>query len=163
MKSYVITAAIIRRGDKILLINHGPEYGSSSYWCLPGGTAEEHENAFECMLREVKEETGLEPKNMVKVAFLTQHINEKRDWQSIVLTYEFSIAEDDQININDPDREILSADFFTTEEAIEKLKGNPFLIMREPLEKYLLNKKSKIWTYLETEFNIELLGSQDLA
>lgn len=31
MKNYVITAAIIKKGNKILLIHHGPEYGNDSY------------------------------------------------------------------------------------------------------------------------------------
>ena len=56
-------AAIIKRDEsaksEILLArrNHDPYYG---FWCLPGGHIEPNEPALEAVIREVKEETGLD-------------------------------------------------------------------------------------------------------
>lgn len=161
MKNYIITAALIYRGEKIMLIDHGPEFGSNNYWCLPGGTVDSTETALDGMLREVKEETGLTPHGDVHVAFLTQHMNLRKGWQSVVPTYEFSVHESDKVNINDPDKETFSAKFFTVEEAIKKLENNPFQIMSEPLIDYLKTGKGKMWTYEEKETGISLLYSHN--
>lgn len=115
------------------------------------------------MLREVKEETGLKPKKNIEVAFFTQHINEKRGYQSIVPTYIFTVNEADQVKINDPDKETLSAEFFTIDDIIQKLKNNPFRVMKEPLIDYLKTKNGKIWTYRETTSQIQLLHSQNFS
>lgn len=161
MKTYVITATLVYKDNDMLLVHHGPEYGSDSYWCLPGGTAEEKETALEAMLREVKEETGLEPYGEVKLAFLTQHLNFKRNWQSVVFTYAFSVSNEAKIKIDDPDQETLEVKFFTKNEAIAKMRENPFLVMREPLIDYLETRRPKIWTYSETKKEVSLISIQD--
>lgn len=51
--------AAILRERQILLIQHR-EHGGRSYWLLPGGGREDGETEEECVLREVREETGLD-------------------------------------------------------------------------------------------------------
>ena len=50
-------AALIRRGDSVLLCNH-TKLGRS-YWLLPGGGVEEGESLHEALLRELDEECSL--------------------------------------------------------------------------------------------------------
>jgi 8-oxo-dGTP diphosphatase len=50
-------AAMIRRGDTVLLCNHTKQ--GRSYWLLPGGGVEEGESLHEALLRELDEECSL--------------------------------------------------------------------------------------------------------
>ncbi|HZO89495.1 MAG TPA: NUDIX domain-containing protein [Chthonomonadaceae bacterium] len=54
----VRVAAVILKGTDILLIEHRRR--GRAYWTLPGGGLEEGETLQACLLREVKEETGLD-------------------------------------------------------------------------------------------------------
>ncbi len=51
-------AAIILRDDMILLVRHAK--GDRSYWMLPGGGVEYGESLEAALVRELREETGLE-------------------------------------------------------------------------------------------------------
>ena len=53
---------VILRNDYILLIQHREHAGGRSYWLLPGGGREDGETEEQCVLREMKEETGLDVK-----------------------------------------------------------------------------------------------------
>lgn len=54
----------IIQNDQILLIRHREHETGRSYWILPGGGREPGETEEECILREMKEETGLDVKIM---------------------------------------------------------------------------------------------------
>ena len=51
-------AAIIIQGDGVLMVRH--EKNGQSYWLLPGGGCEYGEAVVEALVRELKEETGLD-------------------------------------------------------------------------------------------------------
>jgi len=73
MKNRLIVAAVIKNGDKILL-GQKPK-GRGPYpntWHIPGGGINpDIENCEDAILREVKEETGLEVKNLKRAAWDT--------------------------------------------------------------------------------------------
>lgn len=50
----------IVRDDKVLLIKHKPLDADQPFWLFPGGGIEEGETEFECVVREMREETNLE-------------------------------------------------------------------------------------------------------
>ena len=52
--------AAIMIGSQLLLIRHEENQGRWTYWLLPGGGREDGESEEECVLREMREETGLE-------------------------------------------------------------------------------------------------------
>ncbi len=50
---------IVMRDDRLLLVNAWPE-GKSDLWCAPGGGAEPHSSLPDNLVREIREETGLD-------------------------------------------------------------------------------------------------------
>ncbi|WP_421919644.1 (deoxy)nucleoside triphosphate pyrophosphohydrolase [Marinifilum sp.] len=62
MKPILVSAAIIRKGDSILVAqrNHQDELGLK--WELPGGKVEPGESVEECIVRELFEEFGIQSK-----------------------------------------------------------------------------------------------------
>jgi len=57
---YAAVKAIIQKGDKILILKQ--ELKNSSVWDLPGGRVDYGESPYDTLIREIKEETGLEAK-----------------------------------------------------------------------------------------------------
>lgn len=56
---FIVTAAIIRRGEKILIAKRGS--GSlAGKWEFPGGKVEAGERLEDCLMRELREELGIE-------------------------------------------------------------------------------------------------------
>ena len=54
-----LTGILIEEG-KILLLEQGLGFESKRKYSLPGGTLEENETVYDCIKREMREETGLE-------------------------------------------------------------------------------------------------------
>lgn len=55
-----IAVAFIRKGDEFLIAQRKPESSFPLLWELPGGKCDPGEEPAACVLREVREETGLE-------------------------------------------------------------------------------------------------------
>ena len=58
-KTYQVTAAILRKGSKILIARRAPKKHLGGFWEFPGGKIEEGETAHECLKRELEEELGI--------------------------------------------------------------------------------------------------------
>lgn len=54
-----VTAAILRRGDKILICQREKIGSCALLWEFPGGKQEEGETLAECLIRECQEELGV--------------------------------------------------------------------------------------------------------
>lgn len=67
MRPFASDAILIDSG-KILLIRRSKEPGKGQ-WAVPGGRIEDNETAEECLVREMKEETGLdiEPTRLIGI------------------------------------------------------------------------------------------------
>ena len=59
-----VTAAIIRKGDKILICQRGKDDELPMLWEFPGGKLEAGETLEQCIIREIMEELSLEIKVM---------------------------------------------------------------------------------------------------
>ncbi|MCD6398820.1 MAG: NUDIX hydrolase [Candidatus Aenigmarchaeota archaeon] len=63
MKTYVTVVGVVQHKDKILLLKRTPKRRSSpNKWQTVSGFVNEHESVEDAVLREVKEETGLDGK-----------------------------------------------------------------------------------------------------
>lgn len=58
---------IVRRGKQVLIIRRGPHARRPGYWAPPGGALEPGESAEQAVVRELREETGLEARPLARV------------------------------------------------------------------------------------------------
>lgn len=146
MRIIHIAAGIVRQGDKILLVHQQGKADPFPTWALPGGVVEEGEYINDALVREIREETGLEVLKIGSLAYVTQHI--EKDYQSVAFVFE--IAEwQGELKIADPDEVILDVAFVT--DTVEKLNLLPYRYMCDPAIAYLKGEFSigKIWMYRE--------------
>ncbi len=60
MSTLVVTAAVIERGDEILVTRRPEGVHLEGHWEFPGGKCEAGESLEACMVREIREELGVE-------------------------------------------------------------------------------------------------------
>ncbi|WGH77748.1 NUDIX hydrolase [Jannaschia ovalis] len=74
--------AVLVHRDRLLLVNAYPPEVDSALWCAPGGGAEAHEGLPATLVREVREETGLEVR--VDAPCLVNEFHDpERDWHQV--------------------------------------------------------------------------------
>jgi 8-oxo-dGTP diphosphatase len=124
-------AAIIKNDeDKILLTRRNVE-PFKDQWCLPGGHIDANEKAFDAVVREAKEETGLE----FEPEFITyfDEIVPEREWHAVVLAF----AGKGTGELAAQEREVTDIDWFTLEEARSLLLA---FVHNQILDKYVAQK-----------------------
>ena len=153
MNNYQIAAAIIRRGDEILLVEQQGKEDPASAWALPGGFVEDGELLTDALAREVREETGLTVRAATRLAYITQHDhpNQQKHPRGTVTVFIFEVdAWEGDVRIADPDGLILQARFVPIDEAIQQLEQTlSFRMMREPIVAYLRGQAQAgtMWFY----------------
>ncbi len=60
LKTVVVTAAVIRRGDKFLIAQRKKGSHQGMKWEFPGGKVEKGEHPEACLEREIREELGVD-------------------------------------------------------------------------------------------------------
>lgn len=150
----MIIAAIIRRGDEILLVEQQGPNDPASSWALPGGRVEPGELLIDALAREVREATGIFVRAPSRLAYLAQHHNVVNLWQNlddVITVFAFEVdAWEGAIRINDPDGVILQARFVSIADAIRKFEETlSYRVMREPVVAYLRGEASPgaMWFY----------------
>ena len=69
---YASVAIIFNEENQVLILKRSPKVDTfAGHWCFPGGTADPGESPEACVIREVKEETGLKIKEKALVYFYT--------------------------------------------------------------------------------------------
>ncbi len=80
MKSFVIVVGIVKFKDKFLLLKRNAKsYNAANKWEFVSGYIKEFEPVEDCVLREVKEETGLDGKIIFQGEVL-EVISEDKKW-----------------------------------------------------------------------------------
>ena len=59
--------AVIRRADRVLVIRRGPDVACPGYWTFPSGRIEPGESQAQAVVREMREELGLDVVPVAKV------------------------------------------------------------------------------------------------
>jgi 8-oxo-dGTP diphosphatase len=147
MRIYLIVEAIIRRGDRALLIREG-EPGTEPGWVVPGGRMESGELATEALVREVREETGLVVTDPGRLAFVTQAHNAARGSHVTVFALEVAAFTGTPCPA-DPDGFVVEACFVPIDEACARLSRADLRARGEPLVAYLRGAvgTGAMWTY----------------
>lgn len=84
----IYTAAVIRRGEQFLCIHHR----KMDCWLFAGGKLEEGEKAADCMVRELREELGIQ---VFDLTFFRGYLNEKNgtEWVGLFFTIHSFLGE----------------------------------------------------------------------
>jgi 8-oxo-dGTP diphosphatase len=84
MPKATVAAIIKNEAGKILLTRRNVE-PFKGQWCLPGGHIDENEKAFDAVVREAKEETGLD----FEAEFFTyaDEIIPEYDWHAVAMVF----------------------------------------------------------------------------
>lgn len=130
---FIVTSAIARKGREVLLVEERVDSGKIG-WSLPGGVVEVRESIITALSREIAEETGLSVTKNHGMAYAVQSL----EGANTTLAFVFDVSVEGVIHITDPDKEILSACFFSIPEAIERLRLFPIKVMVEPAIAYFI-------------------------
>lgn len=107
----VVSAFIYDSNENILIVKN--RKGDSFYWSLPGGAVEGEETLEQAVIREVKEETGFDIA-VDKLHSIREVLFEERGHHALIITFYAKII-DGEININDPDNDIVEVRWANSE------------------------------------------------
>lgn len=159
MAFHLIVAALIRRGDKVLLVREQGPDDPEPFWVLPGGVVESGELLSEALVREVREETGLEVSGPVSLLYVAQWHNPTARVGSpgqvphagdSATAFVFEVSDwASELHVRDPDGLVSEARFWPLPEAIALLEAIPFRVMREPIIAHLRGEADcgAVWLY----------------
>ncbi|WP_331271155.1 NUDIX hydrolase [Bacillus sp. 123MFChir2] len=113
----VVSAVIYDNNENILIVKN--RKGDSFYWSLPGGAVEGDETLEEAVIRELKEETGY---NIAvdRLHSVREMLFEDRGHHALIITFYARII-DGEININDPDNDIVEVKWANNETVKESM------------------------------------------
>ena len=153
-----IAAAVVRQGENILLVQQQGPNDPAPFWALPGGRVEPGELLHEALIREVREETGLEVASIGLLLHVTQHVQPTPfHWSgetdtsigAIVTAFVFEVtAWSGDLCPADPDGFVKRCRFLPPAEAIRCLEGLP-AVMGEPILAFLRGEAmpGALWFY----------------
>lgn len=111
--------ALVVRDDTVLLVSNGGDF-----WYTPGGRIEYGEDAEEAVIRELKEETGLDGR-LAGFSHVEQFFKPARGLHHINLYFYVDLVDPAQaMSLEDPDGQVALARFFDLE-ALKPLNVNP--------------------------------------
>lgn len=111
----VVSALIYDSNENILIVKN--RRGDSFYWTLPGGAVEGEETLEQAVIREVKEETGYNIE-VDRLHSVREMLFEERGHHALIITFYAKII-DGEININDPDNDIVEVRWANSENVKE--------------------------------------------
>lgn len=140
---HLIVAALVRRGEDLVLVEQqGPDDPEPS-WMLPGGRVEPGETLLGALGRELREETGLHLIGRPRIAFAVDV--DRHDGVYAAITFEAD-AEGALAPV-DPDGFVQRAEWVPAAQAFERLRSVAWYDCL-PLERYLSGEASAGATYI---------------
>ncbi len=133
----IVALAIVRRGDSVLMVRE--QRGSDpqlTYWLLPGGLVERGEVVSEGLVREVREEAGLQVLEIGSLACIQHTVDANKGLQVLAFVYELLLWSG-ELQPDDPDGDILEVAFVPVAEAAERLGRLPLNAVSRCIADYL--------------------------
>lgn len=137
MDNYYKTLARKRMGAGALIFNEKGELlivqiSYKNYWSIPGGIVEDNESPRQACIREIKEEIGLDFKNLQFVCVdYTQADKTKNKDESLQFMFSGGkISEEEIKNIKIDEGEVVEYNFVAPEKAVELLGGSVRSLVR---------------------------------
>jgi 8-oxo-dGTP diphosphatase len=142
-----IVAALIRRGEEVLLVRQQGPNDPAPCWALPGGAVEPGERLLQALAREVREETGLVIGEAGQLLYVAEY-GEDGGPYGVAYVFEVTAWEGD-LRPADPDDFIQEARFLPLADAVAGLEGLPWRRMWEPIVAYLRGdvNRGATWCY----------------
>lgn len=146
--AYLIAAAIVRRGEQVLLIREQSASDEPPVWALPAGRNEPGELLPDALIHALREDTGLEIADIQRLAYVTQLDEHENGFLALAFVFEVERWEG-ELHAPDPDNEIPEARFMPVGEAIQALNALPYRFVREPCIAYLEGRTppGAMWFY----------------
>ena len=133
-----VVAAIIRRGDDLLMVRQQGEDDPEPSWFIPSGRAEPGELVHEALAREVKEETGLVIGAPGHLGWISQHALDHPMWGGVWTAFGFEVPDPGGDPLpDDPDGIVSEAAWVPISEAVRRLREVPHAPMRDPVIAYV--------------------------
>jgi 8-oxo-dGTP diphosphatase len=146
MPSPNFVTAVLIQDNALLMVKHQGADDPEPFWSLLGGQVEAGETASQALIREVKEETGLDVLEIGELAYRVHIDFEGTPTEAQI--YEV-IAWEGEFEIQDPDGLVIEVAFIPLEQALIELAKIDYLPMSEPLITYLRGESPRgtIWQY----------------
>lgn len=113
----LIVAALVQRGEQLLLVEQQAPDDLEPSWMLPGGRVEPGETVLGALARELREEDGLRLKGAPRIAFAVDIDGDDGIWAATT----FECEADGSLGPADPDGLIRSAAWVARDAAFERL------------------------------------------
>ncbi|MFD9107050.1 NUDIX domain-containing protein [Streptomyces bottropensis] len=144
-----VVAALLRRDDHIVLVQE--QRDGQEMWSVPGGGVERGELLTEALIREVKEETGLNLSVVGPLAYIVNTTTTKYP-STVVATFDCT-EWDGEIAVHDPDGKVTGAVLLPMDEAKSVLSSSTASRPEiEPLLDYLDGLSAgRVWSYRDDQ------------
>jgi 8-oxo-dGTP pyrophosphatase MutT (NUDIX family) len=150
--------AILIQDNALLMVKHQGPNDPEPFWSLVGGKIEAGETAAQALIREVKEETGLDVALESIGAMVYQTFIDFEGQPTEAQIYEVT-RWTGEFNIQDPDGLVIEVAFIPMEQALIELAKIGYPPMSEPMISFLRGDKpvGSIWRYRHSKGISELL------
>lgn len=146
-----VVMAILRYQDQIVMVQQYVAETNQSCWVLPGGLVESGEMITDALIREVKEEAGVQVQAIEQMVGFSQI--DRPLWAAQTLLFLFEIAQwQGTIQSQDPDGEVLNVELVKQRQVIHRLqRKGAWPGIQQPLLAYLRGKvhPGTMWFYRE--------------
>ena len=159
MKIDHVALAILRHEDQIVMVQQHIAEADRLYWVLPGGLVEGGELITDALIREVKEEAGVQVNGIGRLVGLSQIDRPLQSTQSLFFVFEIEQWQG-SLQSQDPDGEVHNVELVEQRRAIRRLQRNGgWPGIQQPLLAYLRGEvyPGTTWFYREGRDGQQLL------